>query len=470
LRWLKRILVGVAVFLFALFALLAIAVLTRSHWQKNWVPPDNGIDLAAHWPILKASGVASNSAFDLLRRAVDAESRISIPPDEHEEVKRLNLEPWSDKSFPILSKMLSESEEAMALARAAAAAPNPQVPTYLSPRESFSYLTPVMRLNELFIASAAQKAAAGDLAGAYGELETSIAFAQILSRGGVLIHVLVEMVLENRSCRAMRLIALQHDVPEDVAAESIDRLFNSCRTVEPLADTFRMEYKAVPGIVSMFFDPSTGSIFGFNQDENAAASEHQFRVLMHDYGWLLGSTREQVTADLARVYKCLVKAATEPYSAREIEQLQERVVPRMTRRSLILIRDPAGYIIAKITLPTLVPIITRYHRRAADMEATAVVIALRQFEQAEHRTPATLDEIVPKYLPKIPLDPFDAKPLRYRVRPDGKWIVYSVGPNQIDEGGKEPRIEPRKPADPGDIVFCECEPQTEANRLAPHPK
>ncbi len=63
------------------------------------------------------------------------------------------------------------------------------------------------------------------------------------------------------------------------------------------------------------------------------------------------------------------------------------------------------------------------------------------------------------------VDPFDGKPLRYRMRTDGCWIVYSVGPNQLDENGEQPKGDPRKYTDPGDVIFCECEPEKERERL-----
>jgi hypothetical protein len=457
LRWIKRILIAVAAIALALVLLLSTILLVRYCWQREWVPADANVELNSKWPILKLSDVPPNSAFALLHRAAQAESSVPRPPDVQKELIRLSVEPWTDSSFPILAKLLRENKEALELARLAARTPNPQVPTYMSLTDQFPYMTPVMRLNELFRASAAQKAAAGDLAGAYSELETSIAFAQVLSRGGVLIHALVEMTCDMQAYKSMRLIALQNAVPPEVASNAIKRLRETSRTVEPLAETFRAEYRAVPGIVDMFFDPSKPSILGPMEDEKTAASEHRFRLAMHDFGWLVGSTRPVVTADLTRVYKCLIKASDDPYQAQEMQHLDKTLVPPIKPRDWPLLRDPVGYVLARILLPVYPGIIVRYHRRAADLAATGVVIAACQFEQAEHRPPTSLQELVPKYMPDIPLDPFDGAPLRYHIRPNGKWIVYSVGPNQIDEDGEQPKVDPHNYTDSGDVIFCECE-------------
>jgi hypothetical protein len=178
---------------------------------------------------------------------------------------------------------------------------------------------------------------------------------------------------------------------------------------------------------------------------------------VRDFGWLVGSTRPVVKANLARVYKCLIKASDEPYQVQKMQYLEKSLVPPIKPMDRLLLHDPFGYILAKILLPVYPGIIVRYHRRATDLAGTAAVIAIREFEQAEHRPPTSLQELVPKYMPDIPLDPFDGAPLRYHIRPDGKWIVYSVGPNQIDEGGEQTKGDPRNYTDSGDVVFCECE-------------
>jgi hypothetical protein len=50
-----------------------------------------------------------------------------------------------------------------------------------------------------------------------------------------------------------------------------------------------------------------------------------------------------------------------------------------------------------------------------------------------------LNDLVPRYLPAIPIDPLDpdGDPLRYRLNGD-KCVVYSVGPNRVDDGGTLP--------------------------------
>jgi len=48
--------------------------------------------------------------------------------------------------------------------------------------------------------------------------------------------------------------------------------------------------------------------------------------------------------------------------------------------------------------------------------------------------PERLDELVPRYLVEVPIDPFNDLPLRYEHRQDG-YLLMSVGSNGVDDGG-----------------------------------
>jgi hypothetical protein len=61
-------------------------------------------------------------------------------------------------------------------------------------------------------------------------------------------------------------------------------------------------------------------------------------------------------------------------------------------------------------------------------------LAMRCFQHERGTWPAALDELVPEFLPTVPLDPFTGRPLIYRRQADG-FLLYSTGPDQIDNGG-----------------------------------
>jgi hypothetical protein len=62
-------------------------------------------------------------------------------------------------------------------------------------------------------------------------------------------------------------------------------------------------------------------------------------------------------------------------------------------------------------------------------------IALKRYHLQHGIYPATLNELVPAILNAVPADFMDGKPLRYRLRPDGDFLLYSVGEDGEDDGG-----------------------------------
>jgi hypothetical protein len=107
------------------------------------------------------------------------------------------------------------------------------------------------------------------------------------------------------------------------------------------------------------------------------------------------------------------------------------------------IKSSPRYLLASILVPSLDRAGEQHYRLLANRRLAATVLACRWFAvDHDGRLPRTLDELVPHYLPAVPIDPLaaDGKPLGY-VSPEkdpDKPRVYSVGPNGIDQGGAEP--------------------------------
>lgn len=62
-------------------------------------------------------------------------------------------------------------------------------------------------------------------------------------------------------------------------------------------------------------------------------------------------------------------------------------------------------------------------------------IALKRYQIKEGSYPTNLNALVPEFLPSVPLDPMDGKPLRYRLKTDGTFLLYSIADNGTDDGG-----------------------------------
>jgi hypothetical protein len=65
-----------------------------------------------------------------------------------------------------------------------------------------------------------------------------------------------------------------------------------------------------------------------------------------------------------------------------------------------------------------------------------IVCALERFHLAHGEYPETLDALAPQFMETIPHDIIGGQPLHYRRTDDGKFLLYSVGWNETDDGGQ----------------------------------
>jgi hypothetical protein len=75
-----------------------------------------------------------------------------------------------------------------------------------------------------------------------------------------------------------------------------------------------------------------------------------------------------------------------------------------------------------------------YRRNWALLRSTIVALAAERYRRAHGRWPASLDALVPDFLPQVLRDPYDGQPLRMR-RLDNGIVIYSIGPDGEDNGG-----------------------------------
>ena len=79
---------------------------------------------------------------------------------------------------------------------------------------------------------------------------------------------------------------------------------------------------------------------------------------------------------------------------------------------------------------------TLLYRGLATQRMAGVALLMRLHEVETGRPVETLDDLVPRYLPVLPEDPFSPTGLPLRYLPDGPYPrLYSVSDNQQDDGG-----------------------------------
>ncbi len=113
---------------------------------------------------------------------------------------------------------------------------------------------------------------------------------------------------------------------------------------------------------------------------------------------------------------------------------------------------------------------------AAEAEArrrlVLAAIALERYRLAHSSYPKDLQSLVPDLLKSVPLDFMDGKPLRYRLPEPSAFVLYSVGLDGVDDGGKlavakntREQYPKPDPFDAPDMVWPRAASAAQAQRL-----
>ncbi|HSY09960.1 MAG TPA: hypothetical protein VK840_03505 [Candidatus Dormibacteraeota bacterium] len=121
-----------------------------------------------------------------------------------------------------------------------------------------------------------------------------------------------------------------------------------------------------------------------------------------------------------------------------VNDSQQIIAPQMTRDSAAAINTmrPTPFdFFARLALPSLGNYAqkTAYGQNAVNM--ARVAIALERYHLAHGEFPKSLAALSPQFIEKIPHDIINGLPLHYCRTSDGQFVLYSVGWNEMDDGG-----------------------------------
>jgi hypothetical protein len=121
-----------------------------------------------------------------------------------------------------------------------------------------------------------------------------------------------------------------------------------------------------------------------------------------------------------------------------VDDANQTASPDLARKAdaaVDLLKPTAMNLFARLLLPEL----GRYAMRAAYGQTSAnearIGIALERYRLAHGNYPDSLEALAPQDLDKIPHDIIGGQPLKYSRKPDGSFILYSIGWNGTDDGG-----------------------------------
>jgi hypothetical protein len=219
----------------------------------------------------------------------------------------------------------------------------------------------------------------------------------------------------------MRRLALAGHLPDEALARAIQvlgalesqapspsRMIAADRAIA--LDTFELMFERPELMGSSWTVDSVGGWRGMNQ--------RLARLALPD---------QTMRRQLEKMYAHLAHKATMPtpkaaWASRYRHKLLVANVPmwnRLARRHVQAVADAA----------------VLYDRVRCDWQMARVILALQLYRQRRGEWPEQLEAIKGELGGELPTDPYSGKGHHYRVE-NGGWVLYGVGENYVDDGGK----------------------------------
>jgi hypothetical protein len=242
---------------------------------------------------------------------------------------------------------------------------------------------------------------------------------------GLLVSFLVGLTVRNIGLQTTRSLLKTSTVPPDRLKALADQLGSCVDNSQALADTYRVEYEWGQTVLDESIKKGEGIV---------ATGQGTTPLQMKEWGGLTGYGflyRPNETRRLfVDAFRPAVEAAGKPYSEVHLPDARKEIEGNLVQR--VLRGNVVGRSMYAIMWPATFGALEQKCRSKTEAGVTQALIALKAFKAKTGRLPQSLDELVPEYLPSVPLDNFDGKPIRYSP---AKKVLYTVGKDLKDEGG-----------------------------------
>lgn len=143
-------------------------------------------------------------------------------------------------------------------------------------------------------------------------------------------------------------------------------------------------------------------------------------------GWVLQNMAaiaraEQLTVEIFNTDNRLVEPAKAAAAMREVERLRNH-------------RNPYT-VLASRAAPSYVRAASTVALNQTRANQALIACGLERYHRLHGAYPETLDALMPQFVPHLPRDLIGGQPLHYHRTTEGRFILYSVGWNEKDDGG-----------------------------------
>jgi hypothetical protein len=303
------------------------------------------------------------------------------------------------------------------------------------------HLGPARDLGRLAVIAAAARHDEGDDAGALEATEGTLTIAAAVADEALISH-LVRIVLDDVACRVLEKITPTVQIRDDLARADGLRGAASRGQVLRLATRLldETEYRqswirCLQG--ERMFQMDTAEAILAGRLNPAAVFFPSFSV-----PWVyVVPFRPACTLDTLFMFESSTRLAEAagmanwPSAAAHARLPQPYAWVRVSPGPHCV--DRVLHMLSSRLLPDYDSTMRRSFRTLANRRMAATALAIRLYEVDHGRRPASLNDLVPEYLPAVPRDPFAAEDRPITYAPDAAPpVLYSVGEDALDDAGR----------------------------------
>jgi len=389
--------------------------------------------------------------------AIHIGARGELPPDK--QLEQAVKKPWSAEQFPVVAGWLEANKKPLRLIRLAVERPRYFAP--LSVADNRFLLTlelpegeKVRDAGRALAAQAMLRLHEEEIDEAWNSLLACHRLARLISQGPTLMETFFARAIEQTACTAE--IVLAHHTTHEAKTmrkwlEDLEELPEKSPLVERL-DVF--ERYACLDIITGFAREGfarMGTLIGGNPTEKITVGETVRDALFQGMVHVVVDW-DEVLRIANSSFDRIVHAARNPPRSdhgpanddiyEELRAMSARTEdPRAIAMALISGESPRKMMTKRLASELLTGLLPGTHhvrlerQHAARVRLTHVAFALGGYRADHGGYPGSLSELLPEHIAEMLKDPFAEEDFRYQRR-GGGYLLYSVGPNGKDDGGR----------------------------------
>jgi len=368
-----------------------------------------------------------------------------------EQLTSATKRPWSTKEFPILAGWLATNEKPLALLLVASKRPRRYDPLIPENGCAIGALLPaVSQYREALRALTARamlRVSEDKVDEAWEDLLACHRLARLVGQGPTLIETLVAIAVDRLACGGDQGL-LQHAqfTPTQIARmrADLDKLPPLPKMVDKINVAERFMYLDCVGMVAREGIRSMRGLTGGSKPEGmidllmdsaarvAVDWDHVLRMGNPWYDRMAEAFNKPTRAERQKAFHKInddvrkLAASAKDWKSQGLLMLSG---PRYATSELI------GKILVSLLLPAVSTASDAEDRATMQFDLTRLAFALAAYRADRGKYPGKLEDLVPKFFAELPKDMFNASEMHYRLE-GGGYLLYSVGVNGKDDGGK----------------------------------